>query len=187
LNAFGGDRYSLHGQSASDFARESFTMPLLANAVARLRTGRGALGDFALVAALLGATVLVALEPPSKPFLDKNSFYLTSSGFRVKVADDAAGMKVLRTLPAHRFVIHKTKGGLRYLYAEPKYCVCIFVGDQNAYRNYRDILSRPLAPVDNDVAPDYKTQASALLDGDPYDMNNLDQPDSIADYLRDYY
>lgn len=62
-----------------------------------------------------------------------------------------------------------------------------FVGDQNAYQNYRDILSRPPAPVDNEVAPDYKTQASALLDGDPYDMNNLDQPDSIADYLRDYY
>ena len=131
--------------------------------------------------------LLTALEPPGKPFLDKNSFYLSSSGFRVKVADDAAGLKALRALPAHRFVIHKTNNGARYLYAEPKYCVCIFVGDQNAYQNYRDILSRPPAPVDNEVAPDYKTQASALLDGDPYDMNNLDQPDSIADYLRDYY
>ena len=159
----------------------------LAPAIACLRTRRGALGGIVLAVALVGTTVLVALEPPSKPFLDKNSFYLSSSGFRVKVADDAAGLKALRALPAHRFVIHKTNNGARYLYAEPKYCVCIFVGDQNAYQNYRDILSRPPAPVDNEVAPDYKTQASALLDGDPYDMNNLDQPDSIADYLRDYY
>jgi hypothetical protein len=155
---------------------------------ARFSNARNAFAGLAVVAAvLLGATVLIALEPPSKPFLDKNSFYLRSSGFRVKLADDAAGLKALHALPAHRFVIHKTTGGARYLYAEPKYCVCIFVGDQNAYQNYRDILSRPLAPVDNDVAPDYKTQASALLDGDPYDMNNLDEPDSIAGYLQDYY
>ena len=154
--------------------------------VAGLRTRHGSLGGLVLAAALLGATMLVALEPPSKPFLDKNSFYLSSSGFRVKVADDAAGLNALRALPAHRFVIHKTNNGARYLYAEPKYCVCIFVGDQNAYRNYRDILRRPRALVDNDVPPDYKTQASALLDGDPYDMNNLNQPDSIADYLWDY-
>lgn len=97
----------------------------LAPAIARLRTRRGALGGIVLAAALVGATVLVALEPPSKPFLDKNSFYLSSSGFRVKVADDAAGLKALRALPAHRFVIHKTRNGARYLYAEPKYCVCI--------------------------------------------------------------
>ena len=39
----------------------------------------------------------------------------------------------------------------------------------------------------DNVAPDYKTQASALLYGDPYDWNNLNQPDSVADYLRTYY
>jgi hypothetical protein len=32
-----------------------------------------------------------------------------------------------------------------------------------------------------------KTQASALLYGDPYDWDNLDEPDSLAEYLRDYY
>jgi hypothetical protein len=46
--------------------------------------------------------------------------------------------------------------------------------------------ARPVDQPDN-VAPDYKTQASALLYGDPYDWNNLNQPDSIADYLRTYY
>ncbi len=46
--------------------------------------------------------------------------------------------------------------------------------------------ARPVDQPDN-VAPDYTTQASALLYGDPYDWNNLNQPDSIADYLRTYY
>ena len=72
---------------------------------------------------LLCTSLLVALEVPSKPFLEKNSFLLSSAGFRVKLANDAAGQKALR----------------------------------------------------------------ALLYGDPYDWDNLNQPDSLAEYLRDYY
>jgi hypothetical protein len=42
----------------------------------------------------------------------------------------------------------------------------IFIGTQANYQDYHDILARPLDQPDN-VAPDYKTQASALLYGDP--------------------
>ncbi|MBR1126044.1 hypothetical protein JQ628_31290 [Bradyrhizobium lablabi] len=138
------------------------------------------------LALLLCASLLTALEVPSKPFLDKNSFYLSSAGFRVQVANDEAGRKALHALPPHRFVIHRTAGGVRYLYAEPNHCVCIFIGTQEAYLNYRDILAKPIQQPD-DVAPDYKTQASALLYGDPYDWDSLNQPTSIADYLATYY
>jgi hypothetical protein len=138
------------------------------------------------IALLLFASLLIALEAPSKPFLDKNSFYLSSAGFRVQVANDEAGKKALHALPPHRFVVHRTGNDVRYLYAEPNHCVCIFIGTQANYQDYRDILARPVDQPDN-VAPDYKTQASALLYGDPYDWNNLNQPDSVADYLRTYY
>ena len=40
---------------------------------------------------LLQCTPLFALEPPSKPFLDKNSFYLSSASFEVHFANDGAG------------------------------------------------------------------------------------------------
>jgi hypothetical protein len=140
----------------------------------------------AVLALLFGASLLVALEMPSKPFLDKNSFYLSSAGFRVQVANNEAGKRALAALPPHRFVIHRSGSGVRYLYAEPVYCVCIFIGTEDNYRDYRDILNRPIAQPD-DVAPDYKTQASALLYGDPYDWDNLNQPDSVAEYLQDYY
>jgi len=145
-----------------------------------------AFGGVAALALFLCTSLLVALETPSKPFLDKNSFYLSSASFRVKVANDAAGKKVLAALPPHRFVVHRYGNDVRYLYAEPAHCVCIFIGNEANYRDYRDILSRPIAQPD-DVSPDYKTQAGALLYGDPYDWNNLNQPDSIAEYLRDYY
>ena len=48
---------------------------------------------------------LLAMESPSKPFLDKNSFYLSSAGFKVHFANDAAGKKALHALPPHRFGI----------------------------------------------------------------------------------
>ena len=97
---------------------------------------------------------------------------------------DAAECVWYSERPGH--LAYQFGGDVRYLYAEPIHCVCIFIGTQNAYQDYRDILSRPLAQPD-DVAPDYKTQASALLYGDVYDWDNLNQPDSIADYLRTYY
>jgi hypothetical protein len=145
-----------------------------------------ALGTFPAIVLLLCASLLAALETPSKPFLEKNSFYLSSAGFRVRLANDPAGQKAMRALPAHRFVMHNVGGIVHYLYAEPNHCVCIFVGTQANYQDYRDILSRPVAQVD-DVSPDYKSQASALLYGDPYDFNSLNAPDSLAEYLRDYY
>jgi hypothetical protein len=147
--------------------------------------GMNALRIFLVTAVLLCASRLAAVEPPSKPFLDKNSFYLISAGFNVHFANDAAGKQALRALPPHRFVIHNLNGGdVRYLYAEPQHCVCVFIGTRSAYTSYRDMLSQPLQP-DNNIAPDYKTQATALLTGDPVDITG--QPPYAAEYFRNYY
>jgi hypothetical protein len=134
---------------------------------------------------LLCASLLFALEPPSKPFLDKNSFYLSSAGFKVHFANDAEGKKAMHALPPHRFVTHDLGGGdIRYIYAEPQHCVCVFIGTKGAYTSYRAILSQPLAQPD-EVAPDYKTQAGALLASDPVDI--IGQPPYAAEYFRNYY
>jgi hypothetical protein len=138
------------------------------------------------LALLLCASLLLALETPSKPFLDKNSFFLSSAGFRVQLANDAMGRKALHALPPHRFVTHQVGDQVRYFYAEPKYCDCIFVGTPAAYEAYRDMLRQPLQQPD-DVAPDYTTQATALLDGPPVWLNTLDEPDTLAEFFRDYY
>ena len=134
---------------------------------------------------LLSAYPLAALEAPSKSFLDKNSFYLSSAGFRVHLANDADGKRALHALPPHRFVIHPLgNGDVRYLYAEPTHCVCVFIGTRDAFMSYRAMLSQPLQQAD-DVAPDYKTQTNALLEGDPVDM--IGQPPYAAEYFRNYY
>src|SRR6478736_8068641 len=99
--------------------------------VSRAR-GRKAFGAIPAIALLLCASLLVALEVPSKPFLDKNSFYLSSAGFRVQLANDPAAKKAMHALPPHRFVVHRYGNDLRYLYAEPNHCSCVFIGTQAA-------------------------------------------------------
>src|SRR4051812_10574023 len=69
---------------------------------------------------LLCGSGLAAKQAPSRASLDKDSFYLSSAGFRAQFANDAAGQKALRALPAHRFVTNGTGDGLRYSYAEPQ-------------------------------------------------------------------
>jgi hypothetical protein len=138
-----------------------------------------------VIALMLCASWLAALEPPSKPFLDSNSFYLSSAGFKPQFANDAAGKKALHALPPHRFVIHDNGGDVRYLYAEPQHCVCVFIGTRDAWRNYRAILSQPLPQADN-VAPDHKTQASALLTGEPIGIDTIGDY-TVAPYYRAYY
>ena len=131
---------------------------------------------------LLHAAVLAASEEPSKPFLEKNSFYLSSAGFHIQVANDPAGQKALHMLPAHRFVTNGVGDAVRYLYAEPEHCICIFVGTQQAYDRYRNLLSQPLKPTDN-LPADYKTQTGMLLSNQPLRQSTRRDPTTLSDYL----
>ena len=106
------------------------------------------------------------------------SKYVASAGCRAQFA--------LISLRNWRASIKCRRFATETSYAEPTHCVCTFIGTAANYQDYRDILGRGLPQAD-DVAPDYKTQASALLYGDPYDWDNLNQPDSLAEYLQDSY
>jgi hypothetical protein len=134
------------------------------------------------VVLLLCASVLAAEEAPSRPYLEKDGFYLSSAGFRIQFANDPAGQKALRALPPRRFVASGVGDGLRYSYAEPRRCVCIFVGTQQAYDNYREILRQSQEPA-HTVSPDYKTQAGVLLSNQPLRQSTRRDPTTLSDYL----
>ena len=148
--------------------------------------GIGMLRLFPAAVLSLYASVLAAAEVPGKAVLEQNNLYLSSAGFRIQVANDPAGKKALHALPAHRFVINGVGEAVRYFYAEPQHCVCIFVGTQQAYDNYLKLLSQPLKPTD-DVAPDYKTQAGVLLSGQPLRQSTRADPTTLSDYLSTLY
>jgi hypothetical protein len=145
-----------------------------------------AIGVVCALVILLCASLVLALETPSKPFLDKNSFYLSSAGFRVQVADDPATKKAMHALPAHRFVIHRIGNDVRYLYSEPRHCVCIFIGTKDAYENYRGMLSGSLGSADA-ADTEYRQQADALLSVDPTDFNTIPDSTAVADILQVHY
>jgi hypothetical protein len=128
------------------------------------------------------ASGLAAAQAPTPPSLEKNSFYLTSAGFHAQFANDPAGQKALRALPAHQFVAKGAGEELRYFYAEPQHCNCVFVGTQQAYDSYREILREPLKPADN-MAPDYKSQAGMMLNNQPLRQSTRGDPTTLSDYL----
>lgn len=135
---------------------------------------------------LFSSGPLTAAEELSLSFLDKNDFYLSSAGFKVKLANGPAGEKALRALPPHRFVIHTVNGVAHYLFADPKRCICIFVGTKDNYLSYRSILSQPFGGQPADVSADYKTNAETMLT-DPLGSGDIYDPDSLGQFLQDYY
>jgi len=130
---------------------------------------------------LLYASVSAAMDAPGKPVLERNNFYLSSAGFRVQIANDPAGQKAMRALPAHRFVTEGAGEAMRYYYAEPQRCICVFVGTRQAYDRYRQMVSLPLMSTTS--SPNYKTQAGVLLSGQPLRQSTKGDPTTLSDYL----
>ncbi len=139
-----------------------------------------------IAAVLIGSPIFALDAELSKPFLQQAGFDLSSAGFKVKFANDAAGQRALRALPPNRFVVHTVNGVDHYLFADPKVCVCIFFGNKDNYLSYRSILQNPLGPPPDNVAPDYKTNAEVMLN-DPLGSDSIYEPDTIAEVLQDYY
>ena len=73
---------------------------------------------------------------------------LEDMGFIMRPANNDQQLERLRLLPPRTFIA-RTKNDRRYfLYADPDYCKCVFVGDEIAMQNYRDLTSPgPQAPT----------------------------------------
>ena len=71
---------------------------------------------------------------------------LEDVGFVMRPANTPAQIERLRQLPSRTFVA-RSKGGRRYyIYADPDYCQCVFLGNELAMRNYRDLVTPPKPP-----------------------------------------
>jgi hypothetical protein len=68
---------------------------------------------------------------------------LEDMGFVMRPADTAARIERLRLLPPRTFVARTKEGRRYYLYADPDFCKGVFVGDELAMNNYRDLTSPP--------------------------------------------
>ena len=84
------------------------------------------------------------LAQPASPQL-AIGMRLEDAGFKMKEANTPQKMQRLRSIPAHTIVPHRKNGARYYVYADPDYCRCAYVGDEAAMKTYRN-MPPPLQP-----------------------------------------
>jgi len=65
---------------------------------------------------------------------------LAQAGFLEQSADTPEKISHLQTLPARKFVKRNRDGKTYYVYADPEYCKCLYVGTVQQYAQYRSLL-----------------------------------------------
>ena len=62
---------------------------------------------------------------------------LVAAGFRAKPADTLERAQQLDAMPALKIVSQSKDGHVVYRYADPYRCECLYVGDEDAYGQYK--------------------------------------------------
>lgn len=101
---------------------------------------------------------------------------LEDAGFKMKEANTPQKMERLRSLTPHKLIARQKNGVPYYLYADPDYCKCLFIGDRIAFENYRAMPPQPLQP--DDVGRGRNPVVSDMVDEMDRD-GSLDQDDMI--------
>lgn len=94
-----------------------------------------------LAAALTGITFLVAACADSEAEAPVKDSLLAEAGFVRRDADTPERLAALKALPPHQFVLRNSNGSVKYMYADPTACGCIYVGGQRAYDQYRQTMT----------------------------------------------
>ena len=116
------------------------------------RQDAGPINRFGLRTAISIAVVLLATAcAGSGTSVGGNEDMLAAAGFVPKRGDSPARIAAIKSLPPHRFVMRTTDGKPKYLYADPTVCGCIYVGDQQAYDQYRQNMAARQTTTDEQI------------------------------------
>ena len=92
---------------------------------------------------IVAAMFLGTAQAQQQRAVDRN---LIAAGFVMRPADTPGKMKRLQAFTPHKFAA-RTKDGVRYyIYPDPTDCRCAFVGTQQAFNTYRDMVAPPAPP-----------------------------------------
>jgi len=105
---------------------------------------------------------------------------LEQSGFIMRSADTPQKVARMNRLPPLQFLARNSPHGRYYLYADPKLCVCVFVGNTQALSNYKSQVTQvpasELAPTQG-APPNPFTEIHEVGEdvfGDPVDEDILE-------------
>ena len=124
------------------------------------------------ICALLGAPALAQ---------EVTGMKLEESGFKMKEANTPERFARLKSFPARKFV-RRTRGGVPYfIYADPDYCKCAYVGTQAAMDAFRGMSARAsglpgyTGPVDTSQPSGANVEDGMITDmGEDGDMPGSD-------------
>jgi hypothetical protein len=90
-------------------------------------------------------------------------------------------MERLRLLPPRKFVARTKEGRRYYLYADPDYCQCVFVGNELAMKNYQ-ALNAPSSAPPMPIGPDADPAIGSLVQEIDPSINVMIGNGDILDY-----
>ena len=91
--------------------------------------------------AMTGTALLAAACAASQAESPAQNDLLAQAGFVRRAVDSQERLAALKVLPPHQFVVRKSSGSVKYMYADPNVCECIYVGGQRAYNQYRQMMA----------------------------------------------
>jgi hypothetical protein len=103
----------------------------------------------AMVLAAIGPTLMLAA---CATMARDTENMLQRAGFKRVPADSAQKMAHLKTLPDRRLVSRTHQGQKYYVYADPEYCKCMWVGNAQQYQAYRGLVRQQRASEDAALA-----------------------------------
>lgn len=81
---------------------------------------------------------------------------LAAAGFQMKMADTPAKLAKLEGLPQRKLTPVPHEGDVRWVYADAKYCKCLYAGSQAAYGRYQKLeIKQRIAEEEQDAALDW--------------------------------
>lgn len=100
----------------------------------------------ATIVALLGTGLVATGCQTTTSQIASKEDVMTASGFKFIPANTPERQMQFKQLPPHKFSRQIRDGRVFYVYPDPTVCVCLYVGDQNAYATYRkNMFSKQLA------------------------------------------
>lgn len=84
---------------------------------------------------------------------------LAASGFQMKFANTPSLASQASEMPQRRVVPVPSDDGVRYVWADAKYCQCIYVGTERAYDHYQRLVVKEDIAAENAEAADEEAEA----------------------------
>lgn len=96
--------------------------------------GRGRLRGLGALAAVM--LMLAGCASRESRYADANEQGLSDAGFQKRLADTPAKQAHLQTLIQRKILVYKVRDTLVYVWADAKYCQCLYVGNEAQFQKY---------------------------------------------------